>query len=188
MKRVDTAIPGVCILEPKVCGDSRGFFMETYHAEVLARLGIVCQFVQDNHSRSEGPVLRGLHYQLGHAQAKLIRVVHGEIYDVAVDVRRGSPTFGRHVAERLSAENKRVLFVPGGFAHGFFVCSAAAEVLYKASDFYAPAEERGIIWNDPALRIEWPLRGATPLLSDKDRAYGTLASRPAADLPVYQAG
>jgi len=180
------AIPAVCLLEPKVFGDSRGFFLETYHAQVLARLGITCQFVQDNHSRSEGPVLRGLHYQLGHAQAKLIRVVQGEIYDVALDVRRGSQTFGRWVAARLSAENKRLMFVPEGFAHGFFVCSAAAEVLYKASDFYAPAEERGICWNDPDLGIEWPLNGATPLLSAKDRTFGTLATRPAADLPAYR--
>ena len=188
MKRIETEIPGICILEPKVFGDSRGFFLETYHAGVLARLGITCQFVQDNHSRSEGPVLRGLHYQLSPAaQAKLIRVVQGEIYDVAVDVRRGSPTFGRWEAVRLSAENKRVLFLPECFAHGFFVCSAAAEVLYKASGFYAPAEERGIIWNDPDLKIAWPLGGATPLLSNKDRTYGTLATRPAADLPVYRA-
>lgn len=187
MKRIETAIPGVCILEPKVWADSRGFFLETYHTQALARLGIACQFVQDNHSRSEGPVLRGLHYQLNASQAKLIRVVLGEIYDVAVDVRRGSPTFGRWIAARLSAENKRILFVPEGFAHGFFVCSAAAEVLYKASEFYAPSEERGIIWNDPDLKIEWPLSGKAPLLSAKDRAYGTLAALPAADLPVYRA-
>jgi dTDP-4-dehydrorhamnose 3,5-epimerase len=185
VKRIETAIPGVWVLEPKVFGDGRGFFMETYNARVLAPLGIAAQFVQDNHSRSERNVLRGLHYQLGSAQAKLIRVAQGEIYDVAVDVRRGSPTFGRWVAERLSAENKRILYVPEGFAHGFLVCSSSAEVLYKASDFYAPAEERGIIWNDPALQIAWPLQGATPLLSNKDRAYGTLAALPEADLPVY---
>jgi dTDP-4-dehydrorhamnose 3,5-epimerase len=187
VKRIDTAIPGVFALEPKVFGDSRGFFLESYHARDFAKLGVTCQFVQDNHSRSEGPVLRGLHYQLGHAQAKLIRVVLGEIFDVAVDIRRGSPTFGKWAAERLSAENKRLLFIPDGFAHGFFVCSPAAEVLYKASDFYAPKEERGIIWNDAGLKIEWPLGSVTPLLSAKDRAYGTLASRPAADLPVYRA-
>ncbi|MGD0092793.1 MAG: dTDP-4-dehydrorhamnose 3,5-epimerase [Planctomycetota bacterium] len=186
MKRIGTALPEVFILEPQVFGDSRGFFLESYHAQAFAKLGITCQFVQDNHSRSEGPVLRGLHYQLGHAQAKLIRVVQGEIYDVAVDIRRGSPAFGQWAAERLSAENKRLLFIPEGFAHGFLVCSAAAEVLYKASDFYAPTEERGIIWNDPRLKIPWPLHGATPLLSAKDRAYGTLATRPAADLPVYR--
>lgn len=185
MRRIDTALPGVLILEPKVFGDKRGFFLESYNAQVLAGLGITCQFVQDNHSRSEGPVLRGLHYQLGHAQAKLLRVVQGEIYDVAVDVRRGSPAFGQWVAVRLSAENKLLLFVPEGFAHGFLVCSAAAEVLYKASDFYAPAEERGIVWNDPGLKIDWPLNGATPLLSAKDQSYGTLAAMPSSALPVY---
>lgn len=156
MKRLETEIPGVCVLVPRLFGDRRGFFMETYHARVLADLGITCPFVQDNHSRSAGPVLRGLHYQLGQPQAKLVRVVRGEIYDVAVDIRRGSPTFGHWAAERLSEENKRILFIPEGMAHGFFVCSPVAEVLYKASNYYAPAEERGIIWNDPRSRLPGP--------------------------------
>jgi dTDP-4-dehydrorhamnose 3,5-epimerase len=133
-------------------------------------------------------VLRGLHYQLGRPQAKLVRVLRGEVYDVAVDVRRGSPTFGRWAAEVLSEENRRALFIPEGFAHGFYVLSEIAEFTYKCSDFYAPEEERGVIWNDPDLAIAWPLDGAEPVLSAKDRAYGTLATRPERDLPVYRAG
>lgn len=186
MKRIDTELPGVCVLEPVVHGDRRGFFLESYNRQTFAELGITCDFVQDNHSRSSCGVVRGLHYQLGQAQDKLVRVMAGEVYDVAVDVRRGSPTFGRAVGVMLSGENMRMLFVPKGFAHGFCVVSESAEFLYKCSDFYAPAEERGVIWNDPQLGIEWPLGGAEPIVSPKDLAYGTLATRPADDLPVYQ--
>lgn len=186
MKRIETAFPGVCILEPEVYGDRRGFFMETYQAQILERLGITCPFVQDNHSRSEGLVLRGLHYQLIQPQAKLVRVVFGEIFDVVVDIRRGSPTFGCWTSVHLSADNKCILFVPEGFAHGFLVTSAAAEVLYKTSAFYLPSDQRGIIWNDPGLAIKWPLKGRVPLVSYKDTTYGTLASLPQEDLPVYR--
>jgi dTDP-4-dehydrorhamnose 3,5-epimerase len=187
VKRSDTALPGVCILEGVVHGDERGFFTELYRADTFRAVGIDCAFVQDNYSRSAKGVLRGLHYQLGRPQAKLVRVLQGEVYDVAVDVRRGSPTFGRWVGEVLSAANRRSLFVPAGFAHGFCVMSASAEFLYKCSDLYAPAEERGIAWDDPQLAIPWPLDGAAPTLSAKDRAYGTLATRPEADLPRFSA-
>ena len=187
MKRIETALPGVCILEPKLFGDDRGFFMETYSTRKLADLGIREEFVQDNHSRSRQGVLRGLHYQLGHAQAKLARVIEGEVFDVAVDLRRGSPTFGKWVGEALSAKNKRILYVPAGFAHGFYVLSEWAEFLYKCSDYYAPEEERGVIWNDPQIGVKWPLLNPAPLLSAKDQVYGTLAARPLADLPEYRA-
>lgn len=184
--RIETRLPGVCILEPKVFGDSRGFFMETYSRRDFEAAGIPHGFVQDNHSLSRGNVLRGLHYQLGRPQAKLVRVIRGEVFDVAVDVRRGSPTFGQWVGEILSGENKRSLFIPEGFAHGFYVMSTEAEFLYKCSDFYTPAEERGIVWNDPQVAISWPIpAGVAPALSDKDKAYGSLATRPAVDLPVF---
>jgi dTDP-4-dehydrorhamnose 3,5-epimerase len=186
MKRVETSLPGVCVLEPVVHGDPRGFFLEFYNRQTFAQLGIVHTFVQDNHSRSRQGVLRGLHYQLPRPQAKLVRVILGEVYDVAVDVRRGSPTFGAWTGVTLSARNMKLLFMPEGFAHGFYVLSDAAEFCYKCSDFYAPADERGVIWNDPDLAIAWPLQGGPPILSSKDAAYGTLATRPAEDLPVYQ--
>lgn len=186
MKRIETALPGVVILEPKLFGDDRGFFMETYSARVLAELGIRAQFVQDNHSRSRQGVLRGLHYQLNRPQAKLARVIHGEVFDVAVDVRRGSPAFGQWVGEILSARNKRMIYIPEGFAHGFLVLSESAEFLYKCSDYYAPEEERGVIWNDPRIGVRWPLAQPEPLLSNKDRVYPALAQMPASDLPVYQ--
>jgi dTDP-4-dehydrorhamnose 3,5-epimerase len=186
MRRIDTALPGVCLLEPVVHGDARGFFMETYHEQQFAALGISDRFVQDNHSRSTRHVLRGLHYQLGRPQAKLVRVLRGEVFDVAVDVRRTSPTFGRWIGEILSEENRRALFIPAGYAHGFLVLSEIAEFSYKCSDFYAPAEERGVAWNDPDLAITWPLAGATPTLSAKDAAYGTLATRPPVHLPLYR--
>ncbi len=188
MNFLPTDLPGVWLIEPQVHGDARGFFMETYRAEEFAARGIGCAFVQDNHSRSAQGVLRGLHYQLGRPQAKLVRVTTGEVYDVAVDVRRGSPTFGRWMAAILSAENRRQLFIPEGFAHGFCVLSDTAEFVYKCSDYYAPAEERGIIWNDPKLAIPWPLpAGSSPLLSAKDQRYPTLGEVPAADLPVHPA-
>lgn len=186
MKRIETQLPGVCLLEPVVHGDHRGFFMETYHEGVFASLGIGQRFVQDNYSRSTRNVLRGLHYQLARPQAKLVRVLLGEVFDVAVDLRRGSPTFGRSVGEILSGENKRALFIPEGFAHGFLVLSEVAEFAYKCSDFYAPAEERGVIWNDPDLAIAWPLAGAQPTLSAKDARYGTLHTRPPEDLPQFR--
>lgn len=164
-----TEIADVLVLEPRVFGDARGFFLESYNRRVFSDLlGKDVDFVQDNHSRSSRQVLRGLHYQVRHAQGKLVRVVVGEIFDVAVDLRRSSKTFGRSVSRVLSAENKQMLWIPPGFAHGFLTLSEHAEVLYKASDYYAPEQERCLIWNDPAVGIEWPLAGA-PQLSDKDR-------------------
>ena len=188
MKRIDTDLPGVCILEPAVHGDERGFFMESYNAKTFLEAGIPHTFVQDNHSRSGRGVLRGLHYQLGHAQAKLVRVVSGEVFDVAVDVRRGSPTFGKWTGVRLSEQNHRMFFVPEGFAHGFCVLSEVADFLYKCTDFYSPPDERGIIWNDPGVGIDWPLDGREPVISAKDAAYGTLATRPPEDLPQFDIG
>lgn len=186
MKRIETDLPGVLLLEPTVHGDRRGFFMEAYNARTFAGLGVPHVFVQDNHSLSRRGVLRGLHYQLGRPQAKLVRVIRGEVYDVAVDVRRGSPHFGRWTAAVLSAENKQQMFIPEGFAHGFCVMSGEAEFVYKCSDHYAPAEERGVAWNDPALAIPWPLpEGGAPVLSDRDRAFGPLAEMDPADLPAY---
>jgi dTDP-4-dehydrorhamnose 3,5-epimerase len=164
-----TSIPDVILITPKVFGDERGFFMETYQTRLFAEAGIDTQFVQDNHSRSRQGVLRGLHYQLRQTQGKLVRVILGEIFDVAIDIRRGSPTFGQWVSARLSAENQQQLWVPPGFAHGFYVLSEWAEVIYKASDYYAPQWERSILWNDPAISIEWPLLAGVPLsLSAKD--------------------
>jgi dTDP-4-dehydrorhamnose 3,5-epimerase len=188
VNRIETNLPGVCMIEPDVHGDDRGFFMESYNQRDFAQLGIDCAFVQDNHSRSQRGVIRGLHYQLNQPQAKLVRVMLGEVYDVAVDVRRGSETFGRWTSVTLSAENKRTLFVPEGFAHGFCVISEFAEFAYKCSDFYAPAEERGIIWNDPELAIGWPLGDSAPILSPKDAAYGPLSAMNESDLPVCREG
>lgn len=168
MNVISTAIPDVKIIEPKVFGDARGFFYESFNARAFAEgTGVNVQFVQDNHSKSARNVLRGLHYQLQQAQGKLVRVVQGEVWDVAVDIRRSSPTFGQWVGEILSAENNRQLWVPAGFAHGFVVLSETAEFLYKTTDYYAPAHERCIAWNDPTLAIEWPIEGA-PSLSTKD--------------------
>lgn len=172
MELIPTKISDVLILEPKVHGDQRGFFLETYRKEVFGQAGINFEFVQDNHSKSAKGVLRGLHYQLQQPQGKLVRVVQGEIFDVAVDLRRSSPTFGQWVGELLSADNKRALWVPPGFAHGFYVTSDTAEVAYKCTTYYAPAFERSLLWNDPAVGIAWP-DAANVLLSDKDRK-GTL--------------
>lgn len=170
MKAGACEIPGLLVLEPRVFGDARGFFMESYNARDFAQAtGREATFVQDNHSRSTRGVLRGLHYQIRQPQGKLVRVVAGEVFDVAVDLRRGSPTFGRWAGTRLSAENRRQLWIPEGFAHGFLVLSEYAEFLYKTTDYYAPEHERCLLWNDPALGIDWPL-DAAPLLSDKDRA------------------
>ncbi len=169
MQVVRSALPEVLILEPKVFGDSRGFFLESYNRKVfLEDTGIDVEFVQDNHSKSAKNVLRGLHYQVRQPQGKLVRVVAGEIYDVAVDIRRGSPTFGKWAAFALSAQSKQMAWIPPGFAHGFLVTSESAEVLYKTTDYYAPEHERTLLWNDPALAIPWPLAGE-PVMADKDR-------------------
>jgi dTDP-4-dehydrorhamnose 3,5-epimerase len=170
---VPTDLPDVLIIEPTVHTDGRGFFVETYHAERYRQHGIVGQFVQDNHSRSVAGTLRGLHLQLEHPQGKLVRVIEGEVFDVAVDVRRGSPTFGRWVGVTLTADNFRQCYVPPGFAHGFAVVSPIAQVEYKCTDFYDPASEIGVAWNDPALAIRWPSR--QPVLSDRDQRHPMLS-------------
>ena len=176
MKVIRTAIPEVLVIEPKVFGDARGFFYESWNERDFdAAVGRPVRFVQDNHSASARHVLRGLHYQVRQPQGKLVRVVAGEVYDVVVDLRRSSPTFGRAVSERLSADNHRMMWVPEGFAHGFLVLSERAEFLYKTTDYYAPEHERTLLWNDPALGIDWPLAGA-PLLKPKDAAGAPLAS------------
>ena len=169
MQAISTAIDGVFILEPKLFGDARGFFTESYNQRVFEELtGAKVNFVQDNHSRSTKGVLRGLHYQIEQAQGKLVRVVRGAVLDVAVDIRKSSPTFGQWVGVELSADNHRQLWVPPGFAHGFLVLSESAEFLYKTTDYYAPQHERCIAWNDPQLAIAWPDTGMAPLLSAKD--------------------
>jgi len=171
MQTIETGIAGLLILEPRVFGDARGFFYESYNRQVFAAAtGLDIDFVQDNHSRSSRGVLRGLHYQLApHAQGKLVRVVHGAVLDVAVDIRPESPTCGQHVAVELSADNKRMLWIPPGFAHGFLTLSETAEFLYKTTDYYAPAAERCIRWDDPQLAIEWSLGDVVPQLSVKDQ-------------------
>lgn len=174
MKVIPTAIPDVLAIEPRVFGDARGFFFESWNAKAMAAAGIDATFVQDNHSRSMRNVLRGLHYQIEHAQGKLVRAIAGEVFDIAVDLRRSSPTFGRWVGERLSADNKRMLWIPPGFAHGFVVLSDAAEFVYKTTDYWYPEHERTLRWDDPALGIDWPLDGA-PVLAAKDRDGATLA-------------
>ena len=174
MKVTPTAIPDVVLIEPKVFGDPRGFFMESYNRRDFARTtGIDVDFVQDNHSRSAKNVLRGLHYQVQQPQGKLVRVTAGEVYDVAVDLRRSSPTFGKWAGFTLSAESKRMAWIPAGFAHGFLVLSESADFLYKTTDYYAPEHERTLLWNDPKLGIDWPLRGE-PTLAAKDRTGKTL--------------
>jgi dTDP-4-dehydrorhamnose 3,5-epimerase len=165
-----TTIPDVLIIEPKIFGDERGFFYESFNAKRFTELTEVkANFVQDNHSKSGKNVLRGLHYQIQHAQGKLVRVVAGEVFDVAVDLRKQSTTFGQWVGVLLSAENKRQLWIPEGFAHGFMVTSDSAEFLYKTTDYYAPEHERSLLWNDPAVGINWPLQDEEPLLSNKDK-------------------
>lgn len=169
MKFTPTRIPDVIVIEPTVFSDERGFFMETWRESEFNDAGISQQFVQDNHSRSSQGVLRGLHYQVKNPQGKLIRVVVGEIYDVAVDMRKDSASFGKWVSVVLSAENKKILWVPPGCAHGFYVISPYAEFVYKCTDYYAPEQERCIRWDDPDLAIDWPIQGSEPLLSEKDR-------------------
>ena len=170
LKIIPTAIPDVLLIEPKIFPDERGFFLESYQKETFRLAGIDADFVQDNHSKSCQGTLRGLHYQIQQPQGKLVRVIAGEIYDVAVDIRKSSPTFGQWVGDFLSAENKKMLWVPPCFAHGFYVTSAEAEVLYKATDYYAPKWERTIVWNDPTINIQWPTQIAAPILSAKDQA------------------
>ena len=168
MKITPTEIPDVLIIEPNVFGDSRGFFFESYNEKKFMEMtGLQVTFVQDNHSRSKKHVLRGLHYQVQQPQGKLVRVISGEVFDVAVDIRRSSPTFGKWVGEYLTAENKKQMWVPAGFAHGFLVLSDVAEFLYKTTDYWAPEHERCIQWNDPVLNVQWPITG-NPLVSEKD--------------------
>lgn len=178
MKVIRTAIPEVLILEPKVFGDERGFFLESYNKRAFREAtGLEVEFVQDNHSQSRKSVLRGLHYQIRQAQGKLVWVIDGEIYDVAVDLRRSSPTFGRWTGFRLSTEHRQMAWIPAGFAHGFLVLSEVAEVLYKTTDYYAPEHERTLLWNDPELGVDWPMgAGAAPLLAPKDRSGQALKS------------
>ena len=171
MNIVETAISDVKIIEPRVFGDARGFFQETWNAQTFAKLGLNLSFVQDNHSRSAQGILRGLHYQMKHTQGKLVRVSHGTVLDIAVDLRRSSPSFGQHVAVELSGENNRMLWVPPGFAHGFYVLSESADFIYKCTDYYAPEFERSLLWSDPALKIDWRLVGGqAPSLAAKDAA------------------
>jgi dTDP-4-dehydrorhamnose 3,5-epimerase len=177
MKKIETKLPGVLLLEPRVFGDERGFFLESYNERVFTELGIREKFVQDNHSYSSRNVLRGLHYQLPHAQGKLVRVASGEILDVAVDLRESSASFGKWETFRLSGANKRMLWLPAGLAHGFRVTSETAHVLYKATDFYVPEHERTLAWNDAGLKINWELEG-TPALSAKDQRGSTFKECP----------
>ena len=179
MKVTPTELPDVLLIEPRVFADERGFFFESYNRRALAEAGLAGEFVQDNHSRSRRGVLRGLHYQIEHAQGKLVRVTLGEVFDVAVDIRRSSPTFGRWTAMVLSAENKRMLWIPPGYAHGFLVTSEVAEFLYKTTDYWYPEFERALLCSDPAVGIDWPLAGA-PTVAPKDAA-----GRPLAVAEVY---
>lgn len=174
---IKTEIDGVIIVETKIFGDNRGYFMETYEERKFAEGGITAKFVQDNQSKSSKGVLRGLHFQKTHPQAKLVRVIKGEVYDVAVDLRKDSPTYGKYVGEILSEENKKQFFIPRGFAHGFLVLSDEAEFVYKCDDFYHPEDEGGIMWNDPAVGIDWPLEEIDTIkLSEKDKHNGALGS------------
>ena len=183
MNVVNLAIPEVKLVKPRAFPDERGFFLQSYHERQYREAGIDVPFVQDNCSRSTRGVLRGLHYQLEHAQDKLVSVVRGEVFDVAVDIRRGSPTFGKWVGEILSDENHYQMFVPKGFAHGFVVLSEVVDLSYKCSDFYAPGDEYGILWNDPQVGVEWP--PLDEILSEKDRELPLLADLPKESLPVY---
>jgi len=176
MRFLPTEISEVLLIEPQVFGDSRGFFMETWHAVKFAAAGLDLEFVQDNHSKSVQGTLRGLHYQIEKPQGKLVRVISGEVFDVAVDLRKSSPTFGRWIGDILSAENKKILWVPPGFGHGFYVLSPEAEFVYKCTELYAPEHERCIRWDDPELGIAWPLLAQAPLLSAKDLAGISLAA------------
>ncbi len=184
IKCTKTELPGVLLIDPGVYKDSRGFFMETFHQKKYAEAGIDHTFVQDNYSHSSRGTLRGMHYQLNHPQGKLVYVITGEIYDVAVDIRRGSPGFGKWVGQRLSDENRRQIYVPEGFAHGFCVISETADVLYKTTDLYNPDDEYGVLWSDSAIGIDWPVEA--PIVSDKDKLFSGLKEMPEAHLPVYK--
>jgi len=183
LQKLNTSLPEVWELQPKVFRDARGFFLETYHRQKFTDLGFTDEFVQDNHSRSEKGTLRGLHFQSRHAQAKLCRVVEGEALDVAVDIRLGSPTFGKWTSVLLSAERQNQIFIPRGFAHGFLALTDHVQFLYKCSDFYDSTSEYGIIWNDPDLAISWGV--VNPLVSEKDAKYSTLAAMPREFLPHF---
>lgn len=185
MKIIATDLPGVLIIEPAVHGDARGFFQETYHARRYADAGIDLPFVQDNHSRSGQGILRGLHYQREHPQGKLVRVTQGAAFDVAVDIRKGSPTFGKWIGVTLSEDNFRQVYIPPGFAHGFCTLSEQVDFLYKCTDYYHPEDEQGVLWNDPDIGIDWPAVGAEFRLSEKDRCNKRLRDLDA-ELPLYQ--
>ena len=184
MKTIETKLPGVLIIEPEVFGDARGFFMESWNRDRYAKAGISASFVQDNISFSRKGTLRGLHFQYPRAQSKLVYVLQGEVFDVAVDIRVGSPTFGEWAGFELTADNKRQLYIPEGFAHGFYVLSETALFAYKCTDFYNPQTEGGIIWDDPDIGVEWP--DGTPILSEKDRNYSKLKALPKNRLPKYE--
>ena len=187
MKIIETHLPGVIVIEPKVFGDKRGFFLETYRHDVLKQAGIDVTFVQDNHSRSRQGVLRGLHYQLTQTQGKLVRVTSGAVFDVAVDVRHGSPTFGQWYGTQIDEESMRMMYVPPGYAHGFVVLSETADFLYKCTEYYHPESEQGIAWDDPDIGIDWPIAqlSADIALSDKDKNNAKLKDMPAEKLPDY---
>ena len=187
MKVLTTDLPGVLIIEPQVHGDARGFFQETYHAQRYAQAGMSLPFVQDNHSRSGAGVLRGLHYQLQHPQGKLVRVTQGAAFDVAVDIRKGSPTFGKWAGVTLSEDNFQQFYVPPGFAHGFLALSERVDFLYMCTDYYRPEDEQGVLWNDPAIGIAWPDIGMEYRLSDKDRCNPRLSEMDER-LPRYAEG
>lgn len=188
MNIIETHLPGVIVLEPKVFGDQRGFFLETYREDVLQQAGLNVTFVQDNHSRSTQGVLRGLHYQLTQTQGKLVRVATGSVFDVAVDVRLGSPTFGQWYGAQLDDKNMRMMYIPPGYAHGFVVLSETADFIYKCTDYYHPDSEQGIAWNDPAIGIEWPVSdlSLTLSLSEKDKNNPLLNDQPSTQLPGYE--
>ena len=185
MRVIDEPLPGVKLISPIVHEDHRGFFMESYNRRVFETLGITDTFVQDNHSRSTRGVLRGLHYQLGQPQAKLVRATRGTVFDVVVDIRRNSPTFGRWAGVELSEDNRLQFYAPIGFAHAFLVLSEHAEFQYKCSDFYSAGDERGLPWDDPDIAIDWPLDGLETILSERDRRWTRLASVPDSDLPEF---
>ena len=183
MEIVETSLPGILLIKPRVFEDARGFFLETFRADTLAAHGVNCSFVQDNHSHSVRGVLRGLHFQLRRPQAKLCRVVQGEVFDVAVDIRLGSPHFGKWVGAVLSAENRHALMIPQGFAHGFLVRSESADFLYKCTDYFDASDDSGVLWNDTELAIDW--KEPAPILSPKDQAFLPLSQIPHDRLPVY---
>ena len=183
MRVIETPLSGVVVIEPKVFGDNRGFFLETYKDDAFKEVGVLDKFVQDNHSRSQKGVLRGLHYQLVQPQGKLVRVTRGRVFDVAVDVRRGSPTFGQWYGAMLDDETHRMMYVPPGFAHGFCVISDVADFIYKCTDYYHPQSEQGIAWNDPDIGIRWPIQKCT--LSDKDKQNPKLSDQDVDKLPRY---